>query len=190
MAQIMSETDKSKISEIAHEVESGNIEPDFVLYRMENKITVGKKATALLLGVGSIAFGIILGVIFGLGRGGWVAILPFALFGSVCIWSVLRLKPSFSEIVHQSISQIFISSINLLIDYEFQNNEIVNCKAMPLADDSFIKYQKLQGDNRVNHTYKLITGKEKTTLRGEPHTLNREFAKKYGIEIIQTKDNI
>ena len=26
-------------------------------------------------------------------------------------------------------------------------------------------------------------------LRGEPHTQNREFAKKYGIEIIQTKGN-
>ena len=174
----------SKIFEIAQEVESGNLEADFVLYHMEYNITVGKKIATLLFGAGLIVFGIILGMLFGFSEGGWIVTLPLSIVGSVIIWSIIRLKTPLSEVVYQSASQIFISSTNLLIDYEFQNNEIVNCKVIPITENSFIKYQKLQGDNRVNHKYKLITGKDKTTLRGKPHTRNREFAEEYGIKII------
>lgn len=174
---------KTRCSKIVHDIEFGNIEPDFVLYREERNITVGKKITILLLGAGIIGFGIFLGILFG--GGGWIATLPFAILGSVFIWSVLRLKPHFLEIVHQATSQVYISSIDTLIDYEFQNSAIINCKTIPVTEDSFIKYVILQGDNRVNHKYTLFTGKEKTTLRGEPHDRNDKFAKTYDIKITQ-----
>ena len=113
-------------SEIAHEVETGNIEPDFVLYNMKQVIAVGKKITFILIGSGLIALPILFLSIFGLSKGGWIATLPFSILGSIFIWSVLRLKPSFSEPVNQSRSQVYISSINILLHYESQNNEIVN----------------------------------------------------------------
>ena len=63
-------------SEIAHEVETGNIEPDFVLYNMKQVIAVGKKITFILIGSGLIALPILFLSIFGLSKGGWIATLP------------------------------------------------------------------------------------------------------------------
>ena len=173
-------------SEIAHEVETGNIEPDFVLYNMKQVIAVGKKITFILIGSGLIALPILFLSIFGLSKGGWIATLPFSILGSIFIWSVLRLKPSFSEPVNQSRSQVYISSINILLHYESQNNEIVNCKTIPITKDSYIRYRI--NEERDIHTYKLFTGKARVNLLGDVNSINHkilDFAKKYDIEIIQ-----
>jgi len=173
-------------SEMAHEVELGNIEPDFVLYNIKEVITVGKKITFILVGSGFFLLGISLGYIFGFTEGGLIATLPFSILGSLFIWSALRLKPPFSEAVHLSISQVYISSINILLHYESQNNEIVNCKTIPITKDSYIKYRI--NEERDIHTYKLFTGKTKVNLLGDVNSINHkihDFAKKYDIEIIQ-----
>tara|TARA_B100001540_G_scaffold316187_1_gene345391 strand:- start:379 stop:936 length:558 start_codon:yes stop_codon:yes gene_type:complete len=184
----MSKTSNSKIFEITHEVESGNLEPDFVFFRKEQNFTVTKKIIILICGSGLIGFWILAAVL----SGNVVVLIgtfPLAILGALMIFGILRLKSPLSDEVHVVISQVYISSINILLDYEFQNNEVVNCKTIPITKDSYIKYAILYGNNRTNHKYKLFTGKEKMTLRGEPHDRNNEFAKKYNIEIIQTKGN-
>ena len=184
----MSKPSDSKFFKIAHEVESGNIEPDFVFFRKEQNFTFTKKIVTLICCTGLIGFWILAAVLIG----NIVVLIgtsPLAILGFLGIFGILSLKSPLSDEVHVVTSQVYISSINILLDYEFQNNEVVNCKTIPITKDSYIKYAILYGNNRTNHKYKLFTGKEKMTLRGEPHDCNDEFAKKYSIEIIQTKGN-
>ena len=180
----MSKPSNSKFFEIAHEVESGNIEPDFIFFRKEQNFTVTKKIIILICGTGLIGFWILAAVLIG-NVVVLIGTLPLAILGAFMILAILRLKSPLSDEVDVATSQVYISSINILLYYEFQNNEVVNCKTIPITKDSYIKYTILYGDNRTNHKYKLFTGKEKMTLRGEPHDRNDEFAKKYGIKIIQ-----
>ena len=180
----MSNPSNSKFFEIAHEVEFGNIEPDFVSFRKEQNFTVTKKIVILICGTGLIGFWILAAVLFG-NIVVLIGTLPLAILGAFMILAILGLKSPLSAEVDVVTSQVYISSINILLDYESQNNEVVNCKTIPVTKDTYIKYTILQGDNRTNHKYKLFTGKEKMTLRGEPHDRNDEFAKKYGIKIIQ-----
>jgi hypothetical protein len=65
-------------------------------------------------------------------------------------------------------------------------HEIVNCKTIPITKDSFIRYRI--NEERDIHTYKLFTGKARVNLLGDVNSINYkilDFAKKYGIEIIQ-----
>ena len=180
----MSKPSNSKFFEIAHEVESGNIEPDFIFFRKEQNFTVTKKIIILICGTGLIGFWILAAVLFG-NIVVLIGTLPLAILGAFMILAILGLKSPLSDEVDAVTSQVYVSSINILLDYESQNNEVVNCKTIPVTKDTYIKYTILQGNNGANHKYKLFTGKEKKTLQGEPHERNVEFAKKYGIKIIQ-----
>ena len=180
----MSKTSNSKFFEIAHEVESGNIEPDFIFFRKEQNFTVTKKIIILICGTGLIGFWILAAVLFG-NIVVLIGTLPLAILGAFMILAILGLKSPLSDEVDAVTSQVYVSSINILLDYESQNNEVVNCKTIPVTKETYIKYTILQGSNETNHKYKLFTGKEKMTLRGEPHNRNDEFAKKYGIKILQ-----
>lgn len=180
----MSNPSNSKFFEIAHEVEFGNIEPDFVFFRKEQNFTITKKIVILICGMGLFGFWILAAFLIG-NIAVLIGTLPLAILGALMILGILRLKSPLSDEVDVVNSQVYISSTNILLDYVSQNNEVVNCKTIPVTKETYIKYTILQGSNRTNHKYKLFTGKEKKTLRGEPHNRNDEFAKKYGIKILQ-----
>ena len=190
----MSESIKSKtrFSEIVHDIEFGNLEPDFVFFRMETKFTFTKKIAILICGVGLIGFCIFAFIL--LHDFIFIISLPCAFLGALMIWVVLRLRVPLSDEVIQVKTQVYISSIDILIDYEFhdcgfQNSTIINCKTIPVTEDSFIEYvihHPDDGSNPTTHNYRLKTGKEGRALRGEPHVRNDEFAKTYNIKIIQS----
>ncbi len=170
-------------SEFAHEIESRKIEPDFVLYSTKKVITVGQKLMRVFTGSVLILIGIIFGFMF---EGGWIATLPISILGLFIILPFVLLKPPFSEDVNLSVSQVYISSINTLVDYNSQNNEIVRCKTIPLNEDSYIKYSI--NEERDIHTYKLVTGANKLNLLGNTYGITQnilDFAQKYGVEIKQ-----
>ena len=170
-------------SEFAHQIESRKIEPDFVVYSTKKVITVGQKLMRIFTGSALILLGIIFGFMF---EGGWVATLPISILGLFIVLPVVVLKPPFSEDVNLSVSQVYISSINTLVDYNSQNNEIVRCQTMTLNQDSYITYS-INKDRDI-HTYTLVSGAKKVTLLGNAYGINQnilDFAKKYGVDIKQ-----